>query len=117
MLVLEAIAIITKTIVLKHQFLSRHNMSDVWKFFKKDGNYSDSCSTDAVRCTLCGKRNKQLNGSTTNMRTHLMKAHPREYYGATRKSISTVVATSTKSKLEKYKHAEESSTDTGDYKF
>lgn len=78
-------------------------MSDVWKFWKKDGRVGTSDS-DWVKCQLCDKRQKQSHGSTSNMRHHLKQVHLQEYMSPAGYS-DIRVSEKTKSKLLKFADA------------
>ena len=71
--------------------------SVVWKFFTKVGSFSPSKkSGDAVVCKVCDKKMRQQNGSTSNMRSHLVNSHPKEFFGSTASPSTFLAATSAK---------------------
>ena len=50
---------------------SRREKSDVWKYFKKNGQKS-------VTCQICSRR-LAYHGGTSNLREHLVRIHPKEF--------------------------------------
>ena len=50
---------------------SRHNRSDVWQYFQKDGSKN-------VICALC-KGKFAFHGGTSNLRDHLQRSHAAIY--------------------------------------
>jgi BED zinc finger len=54
-------------------FVIRQHRSEIWNHFRKADDYEVSKKTICMRC---GKTFRSACGSTTTMRTHLMKNHP-----------------------------------------
>ena len=74
-------------------------MSDVWKFFHKEGKAGTG---DLVRCLVCRATLKQSMGSTSSMKKHLERLHSREWYRRNEHDDNLKTSQRTKSLLHSY---------------